>query len=129
MPAASWPSWPDDWASNAMPTSPAESPVPEPGTDVATFDAVVVGAGPAGAAAALALARAGRSVVLVERGPFPGSKNVYGGVVYGRVLDEIVPHWWEEVPVERWVVRRSTMMVTATQSLSVDYRSHDWGAA
>ena len=55
------------------------------------FDAVVVGAGPAGSAAALALARAGRSVVLVERGPFPGSKNVYGGVVYGRVLDEIVP--------------------------------------
>ncbi len=96
------------------------------GTDV---DVVVVGAGPAGAAAALALARAGRSVVLLERGPFPGSKNVYGGVVYGRVLDEIVPHWWEEVPVERWVVRRSTMMMTATQSLSVDYRSHDWGAA
>jgi len=49
------------------------------------FDAVVVGAGPAGASAALALARAGRRVVLVERGPFPGSKNVYGGVVYGRV--------------------------------------------
>ena len=50
-------------------------------------DVVVVGAGPAGAAAALVLARAGRSVVLVERGPFPGSKNMYGGVVYPRVLD------------------------------------------
>jgi len=97
--------------------------------DVAEFDAVVVGAGPAGASAALALARAGRSVVLVERGPFPGSKNVYGGVVYGRVLDGIVPDWWEEVPVERWVVRRSTMMVTGTQSLSVDYRTDAWGSA
>ncbi len=82
-----------------------------------------------GASAALALARAGRSVVLVERGPFPGSKNVYGGVVYGRVLDDIVPGWWEEVPVERWVVRRSTMMMTGTQSLSVDYRTDAWGAA
>jgi len=89
----------------------------------------VVGAGPAGAAAALALARAGRSVVLVERGPFPGSKNVYGGVVYGRVLDQVVPRWWEEVPVERWVVRRSTMVMTGTQSLSVDYRSEAWGEA
>jgi electron transfer flavoprotein-quinone oxidoreductase len=94
-----------------------------------TFDAIVVGAGPAGSAAALALARSGRSVVMVERGPFPGSKNVYGGVVYGRVLDGIVPEWWDEVPVERWVVRRSTMMMTETQSLSVDYRSQAWGAA
>jgi len=93
------------------------------------FDAVVVGAGPAGSAAALALARAGRSVVMVERGPFPGSKNVYGGVVYGRVLDGIVPGWWEEVPVERWVVRRSTMMMTGSQSLSIDYRSDAWGTA
>jgi electron transfer flavoprotein-quinone oxidoreductase len=68
-------------------------------------------------------------VVLVERGLFPGSKNVYGGVVYGRVLDALIPGWWEEVPVERWVVRRSTMMMTADQSLSVDFRSQAWGSA
>lgn len=94
----------------------------------AEFDAVVVGAGPAGSAAALAMARAGRSVVLLERGPYPGSKNVYGGVVYGRVLDDVLPGWWEEVPVERWVVRRSTMVLTDTRSLAVDFRSHAWGA-
>jgi electron transfer flavoprotein-quinone oxidoreductase len=106
--------------------------VPEPatgGVPSTSFDAVVVGAGPAGSAAALALARAGRSVVMIERGPFPGSKNVYGGVVYGRVLDAIIPSWWEEVPVERWVVRRSTMMMTESQSLSIDYRSEAWGSA
>lgn len=91
------------------------------------FDVVVVGAGPAGSAAALSAARAGRSVALLERGPFPGSKNVYGGVVYGRVLDELVPDWWERMPVQRWVTRRSTMIMTPTQALTVDLRAQDWG--
>ena len=91
-----------------------------------TFDAIVVGAGPAGAAAALVLARAGRRVALIERGPFPGSKNMYGGVVYGRILDDLVPRWWEEVPAQRWVTRRSTMLLTPTQALTVDFRTQAW---
>ncbi|MEH0845020.1 FAD-dependent oxidoreductase [Micromonospora sp. CPCC 205711] len=91
------------------------------------FDVVVVGAGPAGSAAALEAARAGRSVALVERGPFPGAKNVYGGVVYGRVLDELVPRWWEQMPVQRWVTRRATMVMTPTQAMTVDFRTSDWG--
>ena len=90
-------------------------------------DAVVVGAGPAGSAAALALARAGRSVLLLERGPFPGAKNMYGGVVYPRVLDGVLPGWWEEAPVQRWVTRRSTMLLTDTQALTVDFRTDAWG--
>jgi len=92
-------------------------------------DAIVVGAGPAGSCAALTLARAGRSVVLVERGPFPGAKNMYGGVVYPRVLDDLLPSWWEEAPVQRWVTRRQTMVMTGTQALTIDYRSEAWGEA
>jgi electron transfer flavoprotein-quinone oxidoreductase len=93
------------------------------------FDVVVVGAGPAGASAALVLARAGKKVALVERGPFPGSKNMYGGVVYGRILDTLVPRWWEEVPVERWITRRGTMIMTPTQSITLDFRTAAWGQA
>lgn len=98
-----------------------------PMLDAPMLDAVVVGAGPAGAAAAIELARAGHSVALVERGPFAGSKNVYGGVVYGRVLDELVPHWWEQAPMQRWVTRRSTMILDGERSLAVDYRTAGWG--
>ena len=69
------------------------------------------------------LARAGHSVVLVERGPFPGSKNMYGGVVYPRILDQLHPEWWEEAPMQRWVTRRSTMILTDDQALTVDFRT------
>lgn len=95
---------------------------------MADVDVIVVGAGPAGAAAALSLARRGKSVVLLERGPFPGSKNMYGGVVYGRILDTLIPNWWDEVPVQRWVTRRSTMIIDGDRALTVDYRSDTWGA-
>jgi electron transfer flavoprotein-quinone oxidoreductase len=94
---------------------------------VTDVDVVVVGAGPAGAAAALVLARAGRSVILVERGPYPGAKNMYGGVVYPRVLDGVLPQWWDEAPIQRWVTRRATMVMTRTQSMTVDFRTDAWG--
>lgn len=91
------------------------------------YDAVVVGAGPAGACAATVLARAGKSVLLLERGPFAGSKNMYGGVVYPRILDTLHPQWWDEAPIQRWVTRRSTMVLTDTQALTVDFRTQAWG--
>ena len=91
-------------------------------------DVIVVGAGPAGSCAALRLAQSGRRVILVERGPLPGSKNMYGGVVYPRILDELIPSWWETAPIQRWVVRRSTMILSDTGALTVDFRNPSWGA-
>jgi electron transfer flavoprotein-quinone oxidoreductase len=96
---------------------------------VTDTDIIVVGAGPAGSCAAIAAAKAGKRVVLIERGPFPGSKNMYGGVIYPRILDELIPNWFEHAPIQRWVVRRSTMLLSDTGALNIDYRSNSWGQA
>ncbi len=101
--------------------------MPEPASLANDADVIVVGGGPAGACAALVAARAGLRTVLVERGPFPGSKNMYGGVIYPRILDALIPQWWETAPVQRWITRRSTMILSDERAVTVDYRTEAWG--
>jgi geranylgeranyl reductase family protein len=52
------------------------------------FDAVVAGAGPAGSTTAYRLARAGASVLLLDRASFPRDKPCGGGITY-RALREL----------------------------------------
>jgi electron transfer flavoprotein-quinone oxidoreductase len=87
------------------------------------FDVIVVGAGPAGATAAYLLAGRGLSVLLVERGEVPGSKNLSGGVLYTAVLDELFPGAVDEAPVERRITRHVTTFLTEDSAVSLDYAS------
>jgi electron transfer flavoprotein-quinone oxidoreductase len=92
------------------------------------FDAVVVGAGPAGTTAALVLAQAGVKVALVERGETPGAKNVSGGALYySQVLHKLVPDFWQEAPVERYITRHTTTCLTPTAYLSLDFKDTSFG--
>lgn len=91
--------------------------------DGETFDAIVVGAGPAGCAAAYRMATAGLAVVLIDRGVTPGSKNLSGGVLYSAVLNELLPDFYRDAPVERHISRHSTTFLTEDSSCSLDYRS------
>ena len=66
---------------------------------------IVVGAGPAGSACALALAQKGIETVLLERGRVPGEKNVSSFVLYSAELKRLIPDFRIDLPFERIVVR------------------------
>lgn len=87
------------------------------------FDAIVVGAGPAGIAAALTMARGGLSVLVIERGEFPGAKNVFGGVLYREQLEELIPDWWTKAPLERTIVEQNYWLLDETGAAKVGHRS------
>lgn len=85
------------------------------------FDVIVVGGGLAGCVTAYQLATKGHSVLLVERGQIPGSKNLSGGVFYCRVMEEVFPGFIDEAPVERRITRNCLSFLSETSFVNVDY--------
>ncbi len=87
------------------------------------FEVVIVGAGLAGTAAALTLARQGVEVVVIERGDFPGAKNLFGGILYTGVLAELIPEFWKSAPIERHVVNRRWVTLDEDTQVALDLKS------
>ena len=89
------------------------------------FDAIIVGAGPAGTTAAYVLAKAGLSVLLMERGSYPGAKNVFGGILYTTVLNRLIPNFWEEAPVERHMKGLQIYLLSESNAVSIGVESEE----
>lgn len=87
-------------------------------------DVVIVGAGPAGLACAYTLGESGLDVLVVERGDYPGAKNVTGGRLY---LNPIRPYFpagfWDEAPLERPVAAERLTVLTGSASTTLELRS------
>ncbi|MEW9050262.1 MAG: FAD-dependent oxidoreductase [Neobacillus sp.] len=90
------------------------------------FDVIVVGAGPAGTACALVCAQNGLNVLLIERGEYPGSKNVMGGVLYRKQMEELIPEFWKEAPLERPVIEQRFWMMDQESVLQFGYKGLEW---
>ena len=89
------------------------------------FEAVVVGAGCAGSVAAYELAKAGKSVLVIERGNFAGAKNMTGGRVYTHSLEKVFPDFRDEAPLERRITHERISLMTAESNFTVDFSSDE----
>jgi electron transfer flavoprotein-quinone oxidoreductase len=88
-----------------------------------TFDVAIVGAGPAGISAACVLADRGVKTIVLERGEYPGSKNMFGGVLYGHALEQIIPDYVQRnCPIERNIVESRLSYLSQDAGLSFTYR-------
>ena len=90
------------------------------------FDAIVIGAGMAGNAAALTMAQRGLKVLQLERGEYAGSKNVQGAILYADMLEKLVPNFREDAPLERHLVEQRFWMMDDRSHVGLHYRSDDF---
>ncbi len=90
------------------------------------FDAIVVGAGMAGNAAALTMAGRGLKVLQLERGEYPGSKNVQGAILYSEMLEKLIPNFRDDAPLERHLVEQRFWMMDDRSHVGLHYRSDDF---
>ncbi|KUM25702.1 nitrogen fixation protein FixC [Mesorhizobium loti] len=93
------------------------------------FDAIVVGAGMSGNAAAYTMASHGLKVLQLERGEYPGSKNVQGAILYANMLEKIIPDFRDDAPLERHLVEQRLWVMDDTSHTGLHYRSDDFNEA
>lgn len=92
------------------------------------FDAIVVGAGCAGSVAAYELAKAGKSVLMIERGNYAGAKNMTGGRIYSHALKAVFPDFESEAPLERRITHERISLMAPDANFTVDFSSEDMKA-
>lgn len=91
------------------------------------FDVIIVGAGLAGLSAGYSLAKAGVEVLILERGDYPGAKNVTGGRIYLNPVRHFFPeNFWDKAPLERPVTTEIITMVSEGSSTSMRFRVDDF---
>lgn len=86
------------------------------------FDVIVVGGGPAGLSAAFVAAKAGLSVIVLERGDYCGAKNVFGGIFFTNVIREMIPDFLKTAPVERNITKRRWSFLTPEGEIAGGYK-------
>lgn len=85
-------------------------------------EVIVVGGGPAGISCAITIARAGKKAILIERGKFSGSKNVFGGAIYAQPTREIFPNFEQDAPIERKNIEHKYALLGEDDATVISHR-------
>lgn len=89
------------------------------------FDVVIIGAGPAGIACSLVLAKNGYKTLMIERALRIGGKNLTGGRLYSYALELVEAGLTAKAALERKVVREQIMLLGKVSGTTVDYYQPD----
>ena len=90
------------------------------------YDVIIVGAGPAGITAAIGLARADFSVLVIEAGRFPGAENWSGCVYFTEALAQpeiLGPEGVEALAWERRLVERGAFLSNGRSIAGATFRN------
>ena len=92
------------------------------------FEVIVIGGGLAGLSAAYRLSKAGRKVLVLEKAPYSGAKNVSGGRIYTYALDKLMgDEWKKDAPLEREINQEYLMMMNDEDAVIIDTTTNALG--
>lgn len=91
------------------------------------FEVIVIGGGLAGLSAAYRLSKAGRKVLVLEKAPYSGAKNVSGGRIYTYALDKLMGNEWKDAPLEREINQEFLMMMNDEDAVVIDTTTNAFG--
>ncbi|MBI3015909.1 MAG: FAD-binding protein, partial [Candidatus Tectomicrobia bacterium] len=91
------------------------------------FDVIVVGGGLSGLAAASVCVRGGLNTLALERGIFPGAKNVSGGRLYLKPVASLLPDLLNgDLPFERSVTHERLTLMDGSDSLALSLQAPEF---
>jgi len=94
---------------------------------VEKFDVIVVGAGLSGLAAASVCIGGGLNTLVLERGIFPGAKNVSGGRLYLKPVASLLPEFSKgDLPIERPVTHERLTLMDGSDSLTLSLQTPEF---
>jgi len=86
---------------------------------------IIVGAGLAGLGAAYTLAGGGLEVLVLERGDYPGAKNITGGRLYLNPVRNLFPDLFENAPLERFITHEGISIMAKERSVTLHYSGNE----